>query len=278
MYEVRYLRVHDGVFVSSVVVKILDYKLLTRARALGRRVKNSTLKSPTTQRAFITYAQGEARTNEMVRNLSDKLRTDGVDARIDQYEPHPAQGWPRWMEQQFVEADRIIVVPSSTYLDRYNQSSGMGSGARFEAAILRTLLLKNGVCYEKMAVAILNKADQIYIPDLLHGCTRYVVSDNRGYEGLYRWLTDQPKIVPAKLGTMKKLQPKKALSSFRALCRRLKPLLDDNYRIFRDFGPNSGADLRARSATIWTHGILSGSLRSFPIIGKFAIWSSGIVK
>jgi len=32
------------------------------------------------------------------------------------------------------------------------------------------------------------------------------------------------------------------IQDFGDLCRLLKPLLDDNYRVFRNFGPNSGAD------------------------------------
>jgi len=177
--------------------------------------------------------------------LADRLRLGGVDSRIDQYEPHPAQGWPRWMEEQFGKADRIIVLPSKTYNERYEQSSGIGSGARFEAAILRSLLVKNGVSFEKIAIALFDKADETYIPDLLHGCPRYFVSSDSGYENLYRWLTNQPEVAAPELGSIKKLpsrQKRKPAHTFQLLCQRLKPLIDDNYRVFRDFGPNSGVD------------------------------------
>jgi hypothetical protein len=33
-----------------------------------------------------------------------------------------------------------------------------------------------------------------------------------------------------------------SIRDFGGLCRHLKPLLDDNFRVFRNFGPNSGAD------------------------------------
>lgn len=152
------------------------------------------------------------------------------------------------MEDQFLHAEKIIVVPSQKYLARYAQIDGKGSGARFEAAILRTILLKSGVSYENIAVATLSRSDQDYIPDLLHGCSRYGLSDDRGYENLYRWLTQQPAVTPPELGQLRILSPspmpKVREASFKSLCGELIPLMNDNYRVFRDFGPNSGADSR----------------------------------
>jgi hypothetical protein len=217
-----------------------------RGRTLPGAALANKPRAPSTksQRTFITYAQENPHFKDQVLKFADKLRISGVDSRIDQYESHPAEGWPRWMENQFVEADRIIVVPSKTYLERYEQSTGIGSGARFEAAILRSQLMKNGVSFEKLAIAMFAKDDSIYIPDLLHGCSRYLVSNDIGFENLYRWLTNQPEITAPKLGAVKKLSSKRTIASipnFQFLCRELKPLLDDNYRVFRDFGPNSGA-------------------------------------
>ncbi|MCK1744644.1 toll/interleukin-1 receptor domain-containing protein [Bradyrhizobium sp. 139] len=201
---------------------------------------------PTGPRTFITYAQENEQFKTAILSLADRLRSEGVDVRIDQYESHPPQGWPRWMEDQFLHAEKIIVVPSQKYLNRYSQVDGIGSGARFEAVILRTLLLKNGVSFEKIAVASLSRADQDCIPDLLHGCSRYGLADDRGYEDLYRWLTQQPAITAPELGRIRTLspspRPKARDPSFAWLCRELLPIMNDNYRVFRDFGPNSGAD------------------------------------
>jgi hypothetical protein len=197
------------------------------------------------QRTFITYAQENEEFKSRILLLADRLRSDGVDVRIDQYEPHPPQGWPRWMEDQFLHADKIIVVPSKKYLDRYSQVDGEGSGARFEAAILRSLLQKNGVSFERIAVATLAHDDHAYIPDLLHGCSRYGLSDNQNYEALYRWLTEQPAVSAPELGKIRRLPPKprpKVSTGFQSLCQAIPALMIDNYRIFRDFGPNSGAD------------------------------------
>ena len=203
-------------------------------------------------RAFITYAHASKGHKDAVRDFANKLRHDGIDATIDQFEPHPAEGWPKWMELQLRLADRIILVPSEKYQERYYQEGAPNSGARFEGALLTTHLLNSGVSFEKIAVALADHADEAFIPDLLQACQRYEFRSQDGYDALYRWLTEQPAVVPAALGTVRKLAPISAGDVVQAaahhdggrfglLCSALRPLLEGNGRIFRDFGPNSGS-------------------------------------
>ena len=56
-------------------------------------------------RVVISYSHDSAAHEEAVLALADRLRQDGVDARIDQYESFPARGWPHWMRQQIEDAD-----------------------------------------------------------------------------------------------------------------------------------------------------------------------------
>jgi hypothetical protein len=93
-------------------------------------------------RVFITYAHENLAHERRVLKFANELRAGGVDAEIDQYEPHPAEGWTKWMEHQFSTSDAILVVPSQMYLTRYRQDSGIGTGARFEAAILSNILAR----------------------------------------------------------------------------------------------------------------------------------------
>ena len=155
------------------------------------------------------------------------------------------------METQLRLADRIILVPSKKYLERYYQEGAPSSGARFEGALLTTHLLKTGVSFKNIAVALADHADEAFIPDLLHACQRYEFCSDDEYVALYRWLTEQPAIVPAAIGAIKKLGPISAGDMVQAaapgdggrfglLCSALRPLLAVNKRIFLDFGPKSG--------------------------------------
>ncbi len=193
---------------------------------------------------FITYAHDK---KVEVRALSDRLVKGGIDVRLDQYTGHPNEGWPKWMERQFREAEKVLIVPSRLYLKRYNQDDGIGTGARFEGAILTTNLLKSGVSFENFAVVTFATNDVEFIPQLLGGAPRYCCADEDGFEALYRWITQQPAVVRPPLGEIILLKPQNVSATveektFSAICRKLKPVLDENGRLFRDFGPNSGAD------------------------------------
>jgi TIR domain len=214
---------------------------------LARKSRRNSKSVAKATRVFISYAHETAVIDKKILDLADLLRGNGVDARIDRYEPHPSQGWPRWMEEQLASAHKVIVIPSKKYLARYNQDSGVGSGARFETSILRSQLMKNGVSYERIAVALLKPGNESYIPDLLHGCQRYAISTKKDFENLYRWLTNQSAPTRPKLGALKLLPKAQSsftthITNFRLLCRALQPILDDNRRLFRDFGPNSSAN------------------------------------
>ena len=51
-------------------------------------------------RVFISYSHDNQEHMDRVWELSEKLRGDGVDCRIDQHEESPAEGWPRWCTNQ----------------------------------------------------------------------------------------------------------------------------------------------------------------------------------
>ena len=47
----------------------------------------------TAPRVFISYSHDSPEQQDRVLALADRLRAGGVDASIDQYEPHPSEGW-----------------------------------------------------------------------------------------------------------------------------------------------------------------------------------------
>jgi hypothetical protein len=51
---------------------------------------------------FISYSHDSQEQMDRVWKLSERLRRDGVDCRIDQH-GEPEQGWPRWSRNQVQE-------------------------------------------------------------------------------------------------------------------------------------------------------------------------------
>ena len=67
-----------------------------------------------------------------VLGLAERLRTDGVDAEIDQYVAGaPEEGWPRWMLNRLDWADFVLVVCTETYYRRFrgHELPGAGKGS-----------------------------------------------------------------------------------------------------------------------------------------------------
>jgi hypothetical protein len=93
-------------------------------------------------RVFISYSHDSPRHEQQVFALSDRLRKDGVDAIIDQYESFPAMGWPFWMESQIREADYVVIVCSTANLSRveHRDKAHEGHGVIWEVNIVYNLL------------------------------------------------------------------------------------------------------------------------------------------
>ena len=54
---------------------------------------------------FISYSQDSVTFADQVLAFSNKLRSEGIDTILDQYEEAPPEGWPRWMENSINKAD-----------------------------------------------------------------------------------------------------------------------------------------------------------------------------
>ncbi|MEZ5480321.1 MAG: toll/interleukin-1 receptor domain-containing protein [Thiolinea sp.] len=61
-------------------------------------------------KVFISYSHDSDAHKARVLDLSNRLRKDGIDCWIDQYEPAPPEGWPRKMDQGIREADFVLMV------------------------------------------------------------------------------------------------------------------------------------------------------------------------
>ena len=65
-------------------------------------------------KVFISYSHDSPEHAGRVLELSDRLRQDGIDSHIDQYEVSPPEGWPRWMVNKVEWADFVLVVCTET--------------------------------------------------------------------------------------------------------------------------------------------------------------------
>ena len=70
---------------------------------------------PAPPQVFVSYSHDTVEHQERVLGLADRLRADGIDAEMDQYNASPPEGWPLWCERQIAAANVVLMVCTETY-------------------------------------------------------------------------------------------------------------------------------------------------------------------
>ena len=162
-------------------------------------------------KVFISYSHDSKAHEERVLMLADRLRANGIDAIVDQYDDAtPAEGWPLWMERQIKAADFVLMVCTETYHRRVmgEEQAGKGLGARWEGNLILQHLYNAGVVNTKFIPVLFEDSKTEHIPTPAQGATFYFVHTNEDYESLYRRLTNQPATPKGELGPPKSLPPR----------------------------------------------------------------------
>ena len=136
-------------------------------------------------KVFISYSQDSYTFADKVLEFSNKLRHEGIDAIIDQYEEAPPEGWPRWMEINIENADYIIIIASKGYKQKVLGQTVSGKGVKWESQIIYQQLYNSGTINEKFIPVVFDESDLEYIPTPLQGSTYYNISNQKQYDKLY---------------------------------------------------------------------------------------------
>ena len=158
-------------------------------------------------KVFISYSHDTVQHQERVLGLADRLRGDGIDAEIDQYNASPPEGWPLWCERQIEAADFVLMVCTETYHRRVkgDEQPGHGRGVVWEAGIIRQILYDAGAVGDKFVPVLFSDGSPEQIPRPIKGSSWHVVDREDGYESLLRRLTQQPAFARPALGAMRAL-------------------------------------------------------------------------
>jgi hypothetical protein len=158
-------------------------------------------------KVFISYSHDSEQHSQRVLALANQLRQHGVDAEIDQYETRPAQGWPRWCEEQLrpENSEHVLVVCTETYLQRIEGKvpADEGLGVFWEGNVIYSYLYKQK-SNTRFIPIVFDRKDEANIPLPLQDATRYRIGafefSDAGYKALYRELTHQPAVERPPLG------------------------------------------------------------------------------
>lgn len=89
-------------------------------------------------RVFITYSWEEDSHKKWVRDFTDQLINDGIDAYLDQYDLTLGDRLPQFMEQSISNADYVLVICTPIYKQKSDNRVG---GVGYEGHIISAELL-----------------------------------------------------------------------------------------------------------------------------------------
>lgn len=167
-------------------------------------------------KVFISYSHDSPEHADKILEFANKLRSEGIDAILDQYEPWPEKGWAQWMLQQVSEADLVLMICTEMYYKGVMDKLAPGEkrGIKYEWNLINNHFYKAGSVNKRFLPAILEKTCVKWIPDPFQAMPWFCVVTDEGYEDLYRRLTNQPKTKRPNLGKLKSLKVREVKIDF----------------------------------------------------------------
>jgi hypothetical protein len=90
-------------------------------------------------KAFISYSHDSQEHKKWVLELAIRLRNNGIDAILDQFELQPGADIPHFMETHLSSANKILMICTDKYVDKANNGQG---GVGYEKMIITSSLMK----------------------------------------------------------------------------------------------------------------------------------------
>jgi len=167
-------------------------------------------------KVFVSYSHDSPEHDDRVLALSDRLRKEGVDCTLDQYEESPPEGWPKWMDRQIETSDFVLVICTETYCRRAmgTEEKGKGLGAKWESTLAYQHIYDAGSENTRFIPVVFRPQDVEHIPNPLRGATHYCLDGEEGYERLYRRITYQPETPRKDVGKLRRLPPRPRKEAF----------------------------------------------------------------
>ena len=152
---------------------------------------------------LISYSHDSDEHLAKVLALSERLRRDGFNTRLDRYvNGTPDQGWPRWMLDQLDEAKFVLVVCTETYYRRFrgHEQPGIGKGVSWEGNLITQEIYDSRNQTTKFVPVLFHEDDARFIPEPLRAHTFYLLSSEREYSNLVDFLNGVAGIKPGVIG------------------------------------------------------------------------------
>lgn len=173
---------------------------------------------------FISYSQEDEDHKKWVKQLADRLLSDGIEVTVDQYDLKLGDRLPQFMEQSISTNDFVLIICTPTYRKKSNERNG---GVGYEGHIISSELFTKG--NERKFIPVIRKGNiRDSLPDFLAGKYAIDLADEKNYENNYRDL------ITTIYGDKKK--PKVGTKPTYITQNYNKPVNDDNNQLVKILG------------------------------------------
>lgn len=102
--------------------------------------------------------------------MADRLREDGVEAVLDQYNTAPPDGWPMWMDREIQKADFVVLVCTDIYRKRVEgREPTKGRGVLWEAKLIYNHLYQTDTAVQRFVPILMEGAVRLTSPGPFEG-------------------------------------------------------------------------------------------------------------
>jgi hypothetical protein len=113
-------------------------------------------------KVFISYSHDSIEHKKWILSLAIRLRNNGIDAILDQFELKPGDDIPSFMEKYLSNCNKILMVCTENYVSKANTGTG---GVGYEKMIITSNLMKN--IDENKIIPIIRQLNPSNVPTFL---------------------------------------------------------------------------------------------------------------
>ncbi|MEA5582038.1 TIR domain-containing protein [Nodularia harveyana UHCC-0300] len=163
----------------------------------------------TAPKVFISYSHDSEEHKKRVLELANHLRAKGIDCKIDEHHQPPTEVWPRWMSNQIIRAEFVLIVCTQVYHRRFRgeEEPGIGRGVMWEATIICNEIYNDITRHDKYIPIVFSAEDKGHIPIEIQGFNVYCLDTDEEYQKLYYHITNQKLHPQPPLGKIIPLSP-----------------------------------------------------------------------
>ena len=149
---------------------------------------------------FISYSHDSPEHKRWVAQFAEKLMNKGIDVILDQWDLRLGDDVPKFMERSVRESDRVLVVCTNMYMQKFNDGIG---GVGYESVVVTGELIRD-IGTAKFIPVVREKVGAAFLPSALS--TRLYIDLTEGsnseeqVESLVREVHNAPAIQKPPIG------------------------------------------------------------------------------